>query len=150
MTKSNKDEYIKRNDVLALVESGALISNSNYKKVCKLINDIPAEDESVCGWTNGETYAVVSIIDNDDALYNEVHDIVDTYKDEGEDAVYDIASEIEDLVEIITGNVLANSSVNSGYNAYGLAAELMDCALSRVQFHEIAESYLDEMGGDNE
>lgn len=150
MTKSNKDETIKRNDVLALAESGALISNSNYKKVCQLINDIPAEDESVCGWTNGETYAVVGIIDNDDNLYSEVHDIVDTYKDEGEDAVYDIASEIKSLVETITSGVLNSANASMTYNGYGLAAELMDCALSRVQFHEIAESYLDEMGGDDE
>ena len=37
-------EYIEREAVLALVEKGYLVSNGNYAKVKKLINDISAAD----------------------------------------------------------------------------------------------------------
>lgn len=38
------DELIKRSDVLALAESGVLVSNGNYKSVVDAINGIPAVD----------------------------------------------------------------------------------------------------------
>ena len=38
------DELIKRFDVLALAESGVLVSNGNYKSVVDAINGIPAVD----------------------------------------------------------------------------------------------------------
>ena len=37
-------DLIRRQDVLALAEKGVLISNDNYEKVCKAINDIPSAD----------------------------------------------------------------------------------------------------------
>lgn len=41
------DELIKRSDVLALAESGKLVSNRNYKSVCDAINEIPAVDMQI-------------------------------------------------------------------------------------------------------
>ncbi len=38
------EDYIKRKAVLDLVDSGKLISNDNYDKVRRMIEDIPAED----------------------------------------------------------------------------------------------------------
>ena len=35
------DDAIRRQDVLDLAEKGILISNGNYKKVCKVIEDLP-------------------------------------------------------------------------------------------------------------
>ena len=35
-------DYIRRKDVLDLAEKGILISNGNYKAVCKAINKIPS------------------------------------------------------------------------------------------------------------
>ena len=37
-------DLISRVDVLALAEKGYIISNSNYKKVCELINELPSAD----------------------------------------------------------------------------------------------------------
>lgn len=34
-------KYIKVEDILSLAEKGVLISNSNYKKVCKAIENLP-------------------------------------------------------------------------------------------------------------
>lgn len=34
-------KYIKAEDILSLAEKGVLISNSNYKKVCKAIESLP-------------------------------------------------------------------------------------------------------------
>ena len=36
--------YIKREDAIELARKGVLISNSNFGKVCKAINDIPSAD----------------------------------------------------------------------------------------------------------
>lgn len=36
------DDCISRADVLALAEKGTLVSNGNYKSVCKAINDLPS------------------------------------------------------------------------------------------------------------
>ena len=36
------DDCISREDVLALAEKGILVSNGNYKSVCKAINDLPS------------------------------------------------------------------------------------------------------------
>ena len=37
-------DYIKREDAIALARKGVLISNRNFKKVCKAINDLPSAD----------------------------------------------------------------------------------------------------------
>lgn len=37
-------DYIKREDVLALIDKGYLISNSNYSKEIELINKVPTAD----------------------------------------------------------------------------------------------------------
>ena len=38
-------DIISRREVLALAEKGVLVSNGNYKSVCKAINDIPPIEE---------------------------------------------------------------------------------------------------------
>ena len=38
------NEYIKKEDVLTLIDTGCLISNSNYNKEIKLINELPSAD----------------------------------------------------------------------------------------------------------
>ena len=43
-TETPTTDLISRADVLALAEKGYIISNSNYKKVCDLINAIPSAD----------------------------------------------------------------------------------------------------------
>lgn len=40
----NMNEYIKKEDVLTLIDTGCLISNSNYNKEIKLINELPSTD----------------------------------------------------------------------------------------------------------
>lgn len=37
-------DYIKKEDVLTLIDTGCLISNSNYNKEIKLINELPSAD----------------------------------------------------------------------------------------------------------
>lgn len=37
-------DYIKKEDVLKLIDTGCLISNSNYNKEIKLINELPSVD----------------------------------------------------------------------------------------------------------
>lgn len=41
----NREETIRRQDVLDLAKRGVLISNGNYESVCKAINEIPPADE---------------------------------------------------------------------------------------------------------
>lgn len=36
------EDCIRRSDVLALAEKGALVSNGNYQAVCKAINELPS------------------------------------------------------------------------------------------------------------
>lgn len=43
-------DLISRADVLALAEKGYIISNSNYKKVCDLINELPSADRPSGEW----------------------------------------------------------------------------------------------------
>lgn len=38
------NDYIKKEDVLTLIDTGRLISNSNYNKEIKLINELPSAD----------------------------------------------------------------------------------------------------------
>ena len=38
------NDYIKREDVLALIDKGYIVGNRNYNSVAKLINSIPSAD----------------------------------------------------------------------------------------------------------
>lgn len=46
---SDGADLISRADVLALAEKGYIISNSNYKKVCDLINELPSASTQTSG-----------------------------------------------------------------------------------------------------
>ena len=41
------EDCISRADVLALAEKGTLVSNGNYKSVCKAINDLPSVQPTI-------------------------------------------------------------------------------------------------------
>ena len=74
------------------------------------------------GWTNYETWLVALWLDNDEETYNKIRSF--KYKD-----LYTLAGKIKILVEGITFT-----------NKASLRTDLLNAALSEVNFQEIAET----------
>jgi hypothetical protein len=81
------------------------------------------------GYTNYETWLVALWIDNDQGL-SEI--ITDNTRD-NRDSLYNIADSIKELIE------------DYAPETTGLYADLMNAALSEVNWKEIAENHLEEL-----
>jgi hypothetical protein len=80
------------------------------------------------GWKNYETWAVKLWLDNDESLY---HTAMNLVEDEHEDAS-DLADSIQSFIDEIAPEVT------------GLFSDLLNSALSEVDWVEIAESYISD------
>lgn len=80
------------------------------------------------GWANYETWAVKLWMDNDHGLYSLIQEEKENY----EDQVHEFSEHLSDLVEDMTPEV------------EGMFSDLLNNALSKVDWYEIAESILND------
>ena len=87
------------------------------------------------GWTNYETWCAALWMDNDlnDYWGNEARDILRQENNDREDAVYELARVMESYHDEFTPVV------------EGLYADLLGASMSRINWHEIAGHYIDEV-----
>jgi hypothetical protein len=87
-----------------------------------------SEDKTYNGWTNYETWAVKLWLDNDQGTNEDMNRLgrqaIDAYK---------LSKQIQEFVE--EGNPLPNA---------GLYTDLLNGALSEVNWYEIAEAYIED------
>ena len=88
------------------------------------------------GWTNYETWAVSLWLDNDEGLYHEARELA--HRVRGKHKLYDLANALERLVE--------DNAPDLGATLYG---DLLNHAMARVNWREIAEHLLEGAGGED-
>jgi hypothetical protein len=81
------------------------------------------------GWTNYETWAVALWVDNDEGLYTERKRLVRRHDDDAGDC----ASALKEWITDMTPDMGAT-----------LWADLLQSALSEVNWHELAETWIAE------
>jgi hypothetical protein len=89
------------------------------------------------GWTNYETWATASWIENEQSSYNHSHFLAELVKEEHHeqsDRVGCLATKLKDWIEEL--NPLADQA--------DLFCDLLNAAISEVDWHEIAENFLSE------
>ena len=92
------------------------------------------KEEGYNGWKNYETWCIALWIDNDEGLYNESRDII-RHK-----SVNDAADMLKDFI----------GDMNPLLDDASLWSDLLGAALSEVDWYEIAENYLSDMGVDED
>lgn len=106
-------------------------------------------DKTYNGWKNYETWNVALWIDNDQGSYNERIRLAQEAWDEAEadrsftrleQAQFDLADKLKDWIE--EQNPLANDA--------SLFSDLLNAALSEVDWMEIAENWLEDIDKDDD
>lgn len=120
---------------------------------------MPTMTETYNGWTNFETWGVALILDNDQGTYTECRERAEQFKAEAPEhhnvpdiwsaesaARFEMADWLKDYTEALCG-----LGANSDFETYGIpepsmmARQLLQGAISDVNFEEIAGHYLDEL-----
>lgn len=91
------------------------------------------ETQKCNGWTNYETWAVNLWLTNDEESYNKAQRVVDESEDENE-AAENLKEYIENLKRKL---YLFIDNAN-------LFSDLLNAAISEVNWHEIAQAFMDE------
>ncbi len=84
------------------------------------------------GSKNYETWCTALWIDNDQGLYNEARDIVRQAEYDPSDAADALKAWIEDMVP-------------ESMNEAGLFTDLLNAAMSEIDWYEIVENYIEEL-----
>jgi hypothetical protein len=92
-------------------------------------------DEGYNGWRNYETWLVGLWFDNDEGLYNEARRIARRAKDR-----YDAGQALKDLVE----------EMNTFNDRADVFSDLLNAALSEVDWYEIGDHFTDNEGEEEE
>ena len=87
------------------------------------------------GWKNYETWCVALWIDNDQDSYNEARDMIRDCRE-----VYEAADILKEWIE----------EMNPLNDTANMFTDLLNAALSEVDYYEIAENYLNEIKEENE
>ncbi len=101
-------------------------------------------DKTYNGWTGGyETWLVALWYGNDEGSQNYVEELArDAYKD----AVADKYFTREQVATAQLADVLKNDiEENSPAGVTGMYADLMNAAISEIDFHEIAEHFIEDI-----
>jgi hypothetical protein len=91
------------------------------------------EGKTYNGWSNYETWLVDLWLDNEQSTYNDIRNLVEENKAEEPYIVGDLIKEY------------VNDMLDSQLEGSGLAVDLLNSALSEVDFREIAQNHLDEL-----
>ena len=112
-----------------------------------------AEDQKHEGWTNGETWAVNLWLANDEPLYREAVERAEREWEDSEDAV-NVRNGIWTREQAARFNLadslktwVADDMRPDNETVGGLMADLIGWALDRVNWTEIAESWLGDVEG---
>jgi hypothetical protein len=106
------------------------------------------KDTTYNGWKNYETWSVALIVDNDQGLYNErraiVRDAIENHKEseywtEEEATRYGVADAIKEWIE-----GAAETDVVPDFPLSYLWSQLLAAALSEVDWHEIADNWIED------
>ena len=92
------------------------------------------DEKGYNGWKNYETWLVALWIDNDQSSYSYARELKDQVKD-NEHARYDLSHALKEWIE--SDNPLNDDAT--------LFTDLLNAALSEVDWYEIAENYLSEV-----
>lgn len=109
----------------------------NLKK--ETIRNIKSMKEEYNGWKNYETWNVALWLDNDQGSQEMVLDMARNVKD-SETATVDLADQLKDMVE-------ENNPLNDQSSMY---TDLLNAAISEVDFMEIANNYLELIKGESQ
>ena|SRR3990172_6722400 len=95
--------------------------------------------KSYNGWTNYETWATALWIDNEESTYHERQALAQSFKQDEDDpdSVADVAGYAVRLCDWVQNELMPDLGAS-------LAADLLGAALSEINWHEIAESWLEE------
>ncbi len=110
-----------------------------------------SDEKGYNGWTNYETWAVALWFDNDQYTHNHCRSMAQDAWDEAEQgkyawqtreqqALYALTESLKDMVE--ESNPLADSA--------DLYSDLLNAALSEVDWRSIAEHYMDDVDKEEE
>jgi hypothetical protein len=91
-------------------------------------------DQEYNGWKNYETWIVALWINNDQGLQETVHDMARDCVD-NEHANYDLSHAIKDMIE----------EMNPLNDTADLFTDLLNAALSEVDWYELAESFFNDI-----
>lgn len=104
-----------------------------------------SESEGYNGWKNYETWNVALWLDNDEGSYNEVRrlarGVAFDHEDDDEDDVMQRQAR-GDLADILKDYVTENHVPELPAS---MASDLLNAALSEVDWYEMAEHYLDDI-----
>lgn len=96
------------------------------------------------GWTNYETWAVKLWIDNDHGLYDSVQDMAKAAWDDAEEQFPITAERQDDAAGCLEGAL--KELMEAGMpEVTGLWADLLNAAMSEVNWREIATSLISEI-----
>jgi len=90
------------------------------------------------GWTNRPTWLMNLLLTNEEPLYHEARELVRDFENERE-----AAEALQEFVEDLTIQKIAENGASYPDSA-SLGADLMDWALSWVEWGEIAEALREE------
>ena len=93
--------------------------------------------ETYNGWTNYETWLVNIWVDNDKKLYFIMKEILNSY--DWENKTYELSKVLQELYE--------KQAENIGLKV-GLMSDLLNGALSAVNWYELAEHYITDFKDD--
>lgn len=103
-----------------------------------------SDSEGYQGWKNYETWAVALWIGNEKGTYETSREMTRSYAESAVDETYATAAQVaryalaDALREWVTEDMLPNLEAT-------LAADLLNAAVSEVDWHEIAENYLSDL-----
>ena len=104
------------------------------------------QEKGYNGWKNYETWAVKLWMENDESDYEYWKDVTKSQWNNTQKTTYGTRKEnaINNLADYIKEWVIDNNPMNQFDNQASMYHDLMNVALSEIDFYEIAESLLEE------
>ncbi len=105
-------------------------------------------DKTYNGWTNYETWNLKLWLDNEEGWYNEMTDqagvFVEDYNGDKDRAASFMRTYLEEWVNENTPDLHWPEDMGGGKIEASMFNDLLGAAISEINYHEIAESYIDD------